>query len=297
MPNSELIGGFATGPEEATGEAAAAGVSGDDATGCCAGVGDGLAVSEGDAAGFVVWVAIGVSVGIGVGLGVSLSLGEGSSLTVADGSMAGGVVSTPGDSVTGGVSDAAGGEVGASGVASGVASMVVVATADGVGVAEGVAVEGLAEGVDTGWSADASGVGVVFPTGEGVSVGEGVSATEAWAWLEGEGSAATDGCGVGVVVSTGLRVAADEGVTATDGDGSTVVEASAFDSVAAAEGEFCGDSAPTAGAAATAAWDDAGEASVVAAATGAAGRTLLVRRSGEALVAGIVISFIAGRDW
>jgi hypothetical protein len=94
---------------------------------------------------------------------------------------------------------------------------------------------------------------VVFPTGEGVSVGEGVSATEAWAWLEGEGSAATDGCGVGVVDSTGGGVAADGGVVATDGDGSIIVEASVFNSVAAAEGEFCGDSAPTAGTAATAA--------------------------------------------
>ncbi len=92
---------------------------------------------------------------------------------------------------------------------------------------------------------------MVVATGESVAVGEGVSATDAW--LEGDGSAATDGCGVGGVVSTGEGVAADEGVTATDGDGSTVVEASAFDSAPAAEGEFCGDSAPTAGAAATAA--------------------------------------------
>jgi hypothetical protein len=81
---------------------------------------------------------------------VSLSLGEGVSLTVADASMADGVVSTPGDSVTEGLSVAAGVEAEASGVVSGVASMVVVAAADGVGVAEGIAVEGLAEGVDTG---------------------------------------------------------------------------------------------------------------------------------------------------
>ena len=51
MPISELIEGFTTGLEEATGEAAVARVSVDDATGCCSGVGDGLAVSEGDAAG------------------------------------------------------------------------------------------------------------------------------------------------------------------------------------------------------------------------------------------------------
>jgi hypothetical protein len=89
-------------------------------------------------------------------------------------------------------------------------------------------------------------------TGESVALGEGVSALEAWAWLEGDGSAATEGCGVGVVVSTGGGLDADGGVAATGGDGSTVVEAPASDSVAAAEGEFRGDSAPTAGAAATA---------------------------------------------
>jgi hypothetical protein len=46
---SELIGGFITGLDEATGEAAVAGVSVDDATGCCSGVGEGLTVSEDDA--------------------------------------------------------------------------------------------------------------------------------------------------------------------------------------------------------------------------------------------------------
>jgi hypothetical protein len=207
--------------------------------------------------------------------------------------MAGEAVSTAGDSVMRGVSDAAGSTAEASGVVCGVASIVVVATADGVDAEEGLAVDGLVDAVVTGCSADASGVGVAVSTGEGVAAGEGVSAAEAW--VEGDGSAATDGCGVGVVVSTGEGVAAGEGVSATDGDGSLVVEALAFDCVAAGAGEFFGDSATTAGTGATVAGDDAGEPSVVAAAVGAASGTLFVRRSRGALVAGIVISFIDGR--
>jgi hypothetical protein len=171
--------------------------------------------------------------------------------------MAGEAVSTAGDSVMRGVSDAAGSAAEASGVVCGVASIVVVATADGVDAEEGLAVDGLVDAVVTGCSADASGVGVAVSTGEGVAAGEGVSAT--------------------------------------DGDGSLVVEALAFDCVAAGEGEFFGDSATTAGTGATVAGDDAGEPSVVAAAVGAASGTLFVRRSRGALVAGIVISFIDGR--
>jgi hypothetical protein len=154
---------------------------------------------------------------------VSLSLGDGVSVTDADGPIDGEAVSTGGDSVTEGVPDSAGAEAEASGVVSGVASMVVVATAGGVGTEEGVAVDGPVDGVDTGWSADASGVGAAVSTGGGVAVEEGVAATEAS--LEGDGAAATDGDGVGVVVSTGEGVAADEGFSTTDGDGSVVVEA------------------------------------------------------------------------
>jgi hypothetical protein len=46
---SEPVGSFMTGLEEATGEAAIADESVDDATGCCSRVGEGLMAFEGDA--------------------------------------------------------------------------------------------------------------------------------------------------------------------------------------------------------------------------------------------------------